>query len=421
MIAGRSDNGVYYAVKRSGSAVAYCSLGIACGTRHEAGFHSGIAHFTEHTLFKGTESKSSKVINSYLDRLGGELNAYTTKEEIVLHATVLKEDLSKAASLLMEIATSATFPDSEVDTERGVVIDEIKSYKDSPAEDVYDRFEEKLFHGHPLSMPILGTVQSVKATTAEELRRFHKEKFTPESMAFTVVADIDEKRLEANVLKLCDKFFGSKSRCATYAVSGNPATPSVITHPAPAVLSNVFNEVLNRKNHEVNAVVGGYAPSLYEDRARITASLMSNILGGPAMNSILNEELREKHGWVYGVESSYTQYADTGILAITLGCEKDNIDRCLTAIDKEIVKLQTLEMSESRLRAAKKQFHGQIAISSDNGESQCLSMGKSLLAYGKVSTPEETRRQIDSISASEIREMACRIFTPGKTSSLVML
>lgn len=421
MIAGRSDSGVYYAVKKSGSAVAYCSLGIACGTRHEAGFHSGIAHFTEHTLFKGTESKSSRVINSYLDRLGGELNAYTTKEEIVLHATVLKEDLSKAASLLMEIATSATFPDSEVDTERGVVIDEIKSYKDSPAEDVYDRFEEKLFHGHPLSMPILGTVQSVKATTAEELRRFHKEKFTPESMAFTVVADIDEKRLEANVLKLCDKFFGSKSRCATYVASENPATPSVIIRPFPAILSNVFNEVLNKKNHEANAVVGGYAPSLYEDRARITASLMSNILGGPAMNSILNEELREKHGWVYGVESSYTQYADTGILAITLGCEKDNIDRCLTAIDKEIVKLQTLEMSESRLRAAKKQFHGQIAISSDNGEAQCLSMGKSLLAYGKVSPPEETRRQIDSISASEIREMACRIFTPGKTSRLVML
>lgn len=143
MISGKSDCGVHYAVKRSGSAVAYCSLGIACGTRHEAGFHSGIAHFTEHTLFKGTENKSSRVINSYLDKLGGELNAYTTKEEIVLHATVLKEDLGKAASLLMEIATSATFPSQEVDTERGVVIDEIKSYKDSPADDVYDRFEEK--------------------------------------------------------------------------------------------------------------------------------------------------------------------------------------------------------------------------------------------------------------------------------------
>ncbi len=411
MISGKSDCGVHYAVKRSGSAVAYCSLGISCGTRHETGFHSGIAHFTEHTLFKGTESKSSRVINSYLDKLGGELNAYTTKEEIVLHATVLKEDLAKAASLLMEIATSAIFPSQEVDTERGVVIDEIKSYKDSPADDVYDRFEEKLFSGHPLAMPILGTVQSVKAIDSEELRRFYKEKFVPESMAFTIVADIDEKKLEANVLNLCDKFFGNTGASAKQG----------LPRPVPAVLNNAFDEVLNKKNHEVNAVIGGYAPSLYEDRERIIATLMNNILGGPAMNSILNNELREKHGWVYGVESSYTQYADTGILAVTLGCEKENIDRCLAAVSKEIVKLQTLEMSEARLRAAKKQLHGQIAISSDNGEAQCLSMGKSLLAYGRVFNSEETRRQIDSITASEIREMACRIFMPGRTSRLIML
>lgn len=230
-------------------------------------------------------------------------------------------------------------------------------------------------------------------------------------MAFTIVADIDEKKLESNVLNLCEKFFGN----TVTAVSQE------LKHPDPAILNNVFDEVINKKNHEVNAVVGGYAPSLYEDRERIVATLMNNILGGPAMNSILNNELREKHGWVYGVESSYTQYADTGILAVTLGCEKENIDRCLAAVSKEIVKLQTLEMSESRLRAAKKQLHGQIAISSDNGEAQCLSMGKSLLAYGKVFPSEETRKQIDSITASEIREMACRIFMPGKTSRLIML
>lgn len=410
MISGRADCGIRYAVKRSGSAVAYCSLGIACGTRYEQGFHSGIAHFTEHTLFKGTEHKSSSVINGYLDRLGGELNAYTTKEEIVLHATILKEDLSKASSLLMEIATEATFPDNEVNTERGVVIDEIKSYKDSPSEDVYDRFEEKLFRGHSLSMPILGTPQSVRATSAEELRRFYKEKFVPGSMVFTIVADIDEKRMEADLLKTFDKFF-----------SGSGMVSGELTRPESVTLDNVFNEVINKRNHEANAVIGGYAPSLYEERERIATSLMSNILGGPAMNSILNDILREKHGWVYGVESSYTQYSDTGIMAISLGCERENTEKCIEAVRREISKFQDNALTDRKLRAAKKQFLGQIAISSDNGESQCLSMGKSLLAYGKVSSAEEIKREIEAVSADMIRDMACRIFAPDRTSCLILL
>lgn len=410
MISGRADCGIRYAVKRSGSAVAYCSLGIACGTRYEQGFHSGIAHFTEHTLFKGTKHKSSSVINGYLDRLGGELNAYTTKEEIVLHATILKEDLSKATSLLMEIATEATFPDNEVNTERGVVIDEIKSYKDSPSEDVYDRFEEKLFRGHSLSMPILGTPQSVRATSAEELRRFYKEKFVPGSMVFTIVADIDEKRMEADLLRTFDKFF-----------SGSGMVSGEMTRPESVTLDNVFDEVINKRNHEANAVIGGYAPSLYEERERIATSLMSNILGGPAMNSILNDILREKHGWVYGVESSYTQYSDTGIMAISLGCERENTEKCIDAVRREISKLQDNALTDRKLRAAKKQFLGQIAISSDNGESQCLSMGKSLLAYGKVASAEEIKREIEAVSADMIRDMACRIFAPDRTSSLIML
>ena len=410
MISGRADCGIRYAVKRSGSAVAYCSLGIACGTRYEQGFHSGIAHFTEHTLFKGTEHKSSSVINGYLDRLGGELNAYTTKEEIVLHATILKENLSKASSLLMEIATEATFPDNEVNTERGVVIDEIKSYKDSPSEDVYDRFEEKLFMGHSLSMPILGTPQSVRATSAEELRRFYKEKFVPGSMVFTIVADIDEKRMEADLLRTFDKFF-----------SGSGMVSGELKRPESVTLDNVFDEVINKRNHEANAVLGGYAPSLYEERERIATSLMSNILGGPAMNSILNDILREKHGWVYGVESSYTQYSDTGIMAISLGCERENTEKCIDAVRREISKLQDNVLTDRKLRAAKKQFLGQIAISSDNGESQCLSMGKSLLAYGKVASAEEIKREIEAVSADLIRDMACRIFAPDRTSCLILL
>lgn len=410
MITGRTNCGIRYAVRKSGSAVAYCSLSINAGTRYEAGFHSGIAHFTEHTLFKGTRRKSASVINSYLDKLGGELNAFTTKEEIVLHATVLKEDLPKAGSLLLELATEARFPEDEITTERGVVIDEIKSYKDSPADDIYDRFEEKLFAGHSLAMPILGTEKSVRKITSEELHKFVEEKFRPERMAFTVVADIEEKRMENLVLRIAEKYFPQ-----------HIDNQDIRQGSSFISLENVFDETIVKKNHEANAVVGGFAPSLYCEKERIATILLSNILGGPASNSILNRVLREKHGWVYGVESSYTQYSDTGIMAISLGCEKENLDKCLAAIKKEIVKMQSIEMSARTLNAAKKQLSGQLAISSDNGESQCLSMGKSLLAYGTVHSNSETVKQIEAVTASEIREMACRIFAPGMTSRLIMI
>lgn len=195
MIIGQTECGMKYAVRRSTSSVGYCALSIKCGTRDEDGYHSGIAHFTEHTIFKGTSRRSSSVINSYLDKLGGELNAFTTKEEIVFHATVLKEDLGRAASLLFELATSPSFPENEIEKEKSVVIDEINSYKDSPSEDIYDKFEEMLFKGHPLSKPILGTASSVKKINRDELARFVKEKFVPSRMAFSVVANIDEARL----------------------------------------------------------------------------------------------------------------------------------------------------------------------------------------------------------------------------------
>ena len=410
MITGRASCGIQYAVRRSGSAVAYCSLSICAGTRYEDGFNSGIAHFTEHTLFKGTERKSASVINSYLDRLGGELNAYTTKEEIVLHSTVLKEDLKKAASLLLELATEATFPEAEIRTERGVVIDEIKSYKDSPSDDIYDRFEEKIFQGHPLSRPILGTVRSVREITSDELRHFVAEKFLPGRMAFTIVADIDEKKMEETLLKLIEKAF-----------CGKATGPAQWSAPRETLPCNCFDDTIVNKNHEANAVIGGLAPSLYGERERLAAILLGNILGGPASNSILNSILREKNGWVYGVESSYTQYADTGIMAICLGCEKENLEKCLSAVKKEIIKIQAIELSDKRLAAAKKQLLGQLAISSDNGEAQCLSMGKSLLAYGKIQTTSETARQIESVTSEEIRNAARNIFAPGMTSRLIML
>ena len=409
MITGKADCGMQYAVKRSGSSVAYCALSIKCGTRDEEGFHSGIAHFVEHTIFKGTERRSAAVINGYLDRLGGELNAFTTKEEIVLHATVLKEDLSKAAALLFELATCPTFPDQEINTEKGVVIDEIQSYKDSPSEDIYDKFEEMLFKGHPLSGNILGTKASVRKISRKELLNFVQDKFRPEKIAFTIVADIDEKAMEKSVLKLVKKHFPD------YVASQETADGDA----ARSFVSEQFDMTLSKRNHQANCIIGGLAPSLYQDRERLATVLLCNILGGPANNSILNSVLREKNGWVYGVECSYTQYSDTGIVAISLGCDKNNLDKCIKATYKEISKLQEEMLSDRKLKAAKKQLLGQMAISGDNGETQCLSMGKALLAYGKLNTGKETRQMVEGITAEDIREMARTIFAPSNLSKLI--
>ena len=419
MISGKASCGLQYAVKKSGSAVGYCALSIRCGTRDEAGYHAGIAHFVEHTIFKGTEHRSASVINSYLDRLGGELNAFTTKEEIVFHATVLKEDLSKAASLLLELATCPTFPEHEIQTEKGVVIDEIHSYKDTPSEDIYDRFEEMIFKGHPLSGNILGTTVSVKKITRDELLKFVKEKFQPCRMAFTVVADIDEERMEKGVLKLAEKYFGNvQADCPS--VHGCEERPFACGSYSTPVAEQ-FDKTISKRNHQANCVIGALAPSLYQERERLATVLLCNILGGPATNSILNSILREKYGWVYGVECGYTQFADTGLVAITLGCDKANLDKCLKAIDKEIAKLQSEPLSERKLKAAKKQLLGQLAISGDNGETQCLSMGKGLLAYGKVSSGKENRSLVEGITAEDVREMAVKIFDKDKVSKLIYI
>ena len=412
MTTGTTPQGLRYAVRRSGRAVAFCALTMGCGTRDEKGYPAGIAHFVEHTMFRGTRRKSAAVINGYLDKLGGELNAYTTKEEIVLHATVLKEDWKKAAGLLFELATEATFPEAEIETERGVILDEIISYKDNPAEDVYDRFETLLFEGSPLETPILGTTASVKKIKADMLRRFVQENFIPSKMVFSVVADIDEKLLEKEVIKMAEgiEVFSLANKRAD--ARENTSIPSAVPP---------FRKVVDKRHHEVNAVIGCTAPSLYEMPDRLVCAMLSNILGGPASNSLLNKELREKRGWVYGIESTYTQYADTGILAITFGCDRPNLDDCEKAIGKILTRLREVPFTSAQLKAYRKQLMGQLAISSDAGEAQCLSMGKSMLSWGNIMTPEETKAAIEAITPADLQSMAQRLFAPDHLSSLIYL
>ena len=421
-------SGLRFAVKRAGNAVAYCALHIRCGTRNETGFHGGIAHFTEHTLFKGTQHRNAASISSRLDRLGGDLNAYTTKEEIVLHATVLKEDLGKAVDLLLELATEATFPDAEIETERGVVLDEIISYKDNPPEDIYDAFDERLFAGHALGGRILGTVQSVKKISPEELRRFYATFFTPERMALTVVADIDEKALEKKVERMAGKRFPVKpgmtkeepgmTKARPGTAEGGPA-PTLSDRNDNPVPTTVFNETVNKRNHETNVIIGGPAPSLYGGRDRIATVLLMNLLGGPASNSILGSILREKNGWVYSVECSYTQYSDAGLFTIAFGCDKSNLERCLDCIQRELKRLVETPLSDARLKAARKQLLGQLAIASDNGEAQCLSMGKSLLTFGRLFSFTEDKAAIEAITAADLQKMSRQLLGSGTLSTLV--
>lgn len=412
MIASQTASGLRYAVRQGGKGVAWCALSIRCGTRDEGDFPEGIAHFVEHTLFRGTARKSASVISSCLDRLGGELNAYTTKEEIVLHATVLSADLWKAVGLLYELATEATFPDREIETERGVVLDEIISYKDNPYEDVFDRFESRLFYGHPLGRLILGTTASVRKITPEMLRRFVARFFVPERMALTIVAPLEEKRMVRRLTALTDKVFG---------MAPVPSEAPERELFAAPVAHLPFRKTLDKRHHEVNAVLGGHGPSLYDEKDRITAALLANILGGPASNSLLNREIRERKGWVYSIECSYTQYADSGIIAISFGCDRPNLEGCVKAIETILQGLCDTPLSERRLKAFKKQTLGQIGISSESGEAQCLSMGKSLLSWGRVREDGENRSAIEAVTPEDIQRMAQRLLDPSRLSHLVYL
>ena len=415
MRSGRSESGLQYAVKSSASKVGYCSLSIKCGTRAEGELPEGTAHFVEHTIFKGTRRFSAARINSYLDRLGGELNAYTTKEEIVLHATVLREDIWKAVGLLLEIATEATFPEHEVETERGVVLDEIISYKDSPSEDIFDTFESRFFEGSPLGRLTLGTVDSVSAATVDDLKTYYRRNFIPSNMALCIVASGDEEKLEKQMLALAGKYLVGKIPDQVgddgRAIPGEDRVSS----------SRLFDITEDKNNHEANALLGAEAPSLYGEKKRIAAVLLANILGGPASNSLLGAELREKHGWVYAIECGYSQYSDTGLMTVSLGCDKSNLKKCLKAVDRILSKVRETEMSPAALKAAKKQLLGQLAISSDSGETQCLSMGKSLLAFGKIMGDAWNREMIESVSAEDLRLIAREIFAPEKVSRLVYL
>lgn len=406
---GTTRYGFRYAVRRSNTSAAYCSLGVICGTRDEASFNEGIAHFTEHTVFKGTKNRSARAINSCLDKLGGELNAYTTKEELVLQAIVLKEDCAKALDLLLDLACNADFPAQEVEVEKGVVMDEIISTMDSPADIIFDYFE-KMFFGDstPMGNMILGSKESVSAIDSEELKRFYSTYFIPSRMCLSVVADIDEEKLEAMVLKLSDAAFKGAGDSQAFF---RPFYVRLKTYS--------FEESMESSNNEINAVVGCSAPDFHSGKERLAAMLLSNVLGGPASNSVLNSILREKNGWVYNVECTMTPYSDSGIFAVSFGCDSDNLDKCLRVVRRTLAKYASEPLSPRTLAAAKRQMLGQMSIASDSAEARALSMCRSLMYFGRVNPDGSDAGTISSLTVDDLFAVSQKLFRKENISTLI--
>lgn len=400
--------GLQFAFKKSTSPVAYCSLTIRCGTRCEDPVYNGLAHLTEHMIFKGTAYHNATSINSYIEKLGGELNAYTTKEEIVIHSTVLKEDLGRAMGLLVELAFCPTFPEKELKKEKVVVLDEINSYKDSPSDQIFDDFEELLFSGSDLSLPVLGKAKSLKKIDVKILQSFVKENFIPANMAFSVVADLDEGYVRKMLLRTLRKYSGDKGEDG----------PVQITVPPQIRVFPTFEKKVTKKNHQAHCIIGASSYSYYDAR-RMALILLVNILGGPAANARLNLLLREKNAYVYNVEASYGQYSDTGVVTVYFGCDRIYFDKCIKLIEEELSRFRETLMPARTLQQAKKQLLGQLAISSDNGEAQCLSMGKSLLVFGEVIEVDKMRSMIEAVTSEQIKDVANDIFAPDKLSKLI--
>ena len=421
-----------FSFKRVTSPVAVCAVSTMVGTRNEEPAYNGLAHLNEHMLFKGTEKRGAASINNLLENVGGELNAYTTKEETVVHATVLKEDLRRAVELLLELLFTSTYPDKELLKEREVVYEEIISYKDSPADSIYEDFECRLFEGHPLQYPILGTRKTLSRIESSTLKEYLHKWFIPDNMAISVVADMEEsqvvKIVERALRKYCPGQHCDIIRESTLqplvagTVGGGTAGGRTAAgEAAPLDWTPVppFRIEINKKHHQAHCIIGTRAYSYTQERERLALALLANILGGPAMNARLNTVLREKNALVYTVEACFNPYSDTGLFTIYFGCDKPLVERSLRLVRKELERVIEAPLSSRALANAKKQLLGQLSIASDNSEAQCLSMGKSMMIFGYIEPMETTRSKIESLTSSELQRVAQEILAWDNLSILI--
>ena len=384
------------------SAVAYCGFAIDAGTRDEAENEQGMAHFVEHLLFKGTQKRHAWHILNRMEHVGGDLNAYTNKEETVVYSAFLAEHFPRAVELLADIVFHSTFPQTEIDKEVEVIIDEIQSYEDSPCELIFDDFEELIFPRHPLGRNILGKPDLLHQFKSEDALRFTNRYYQPNNMIFFVQGNIDFKR----VVRLVEK--------ATADLSSNASTferkrPEVYI---PQTLT------LHRDTHQAHVMIGSRGYDAHNEK-RTALYLLNNILGGPGMNSRLNVSLRERSGLVYNVEANLTSYTDTGVFCIYFGTEHKDVDRCIRLVKKELKKLCDKPLSPIQLAAAKKQIIGQIGVARDHAENTALGMAKTFLHYHKMDDPQDIFQRIEALTAKELWEVSNEMFTEENLSSLI--
>ncbi len=397
-------SGIKCILKRVKSPVVYCSLTIGVGSRDENDNEHGIAHLIEHTMFKGTAKRSSYHINTLLDNVGGEINAYTTKEETVIHTATLKADMRKAVDLISDVAFNSQYNQKQIDKEVNVILDEINSYKDSPAELIYDDFEELLFKGSTLGRSILGTKRKLVKLKTDNIKSFILRNYTTDRMVFAMIGDVSRSRF----IDVCEKSFGTIEESFTSHKREEP-----ISTPAQHI-------VINKRTYQAHVIMGSRAYP-FKSNKRVATILALNILGGPSANSRLNLLLREKHALTYNVEATYTAYCDTGIVSIYFSCEKESIERAKALINEEIVKLREVALTPIQLKKAQRQLIGQLAIGSENNESYMLSCAKSYLLFGSVDSPERINEVINSVTPQDIMDVMQDIFTSNSCSSLTYL
>ncbi|MBN2776213.1 MAG: insulinase family protein [Bacteroidales bacterium] len=398
------DNGIRIIHKCVESDVGHCGLIINTGTRDESLSQHGIAHLTEHMLFKGTKKRRAFHVLSRMEDVGGEIDAYTTKEETCVTASFLHEFYERAIELINDVIFNSTFPEKEIEKEKEVIIDEINSYKDSPAEMIFDDFEDLIYPNHSLGRNILGSEQSLKNFKVSDIRDFIADKYNTDQMVFCSIGNIKFDKL----LKYCNKYFGS-----------NPA--NLRNYSRQKFENNIIQNTLIEKNtHQAHCILGTYAYT-FNDPKRLPLFLISNLLAGPGMNSRLNMALREKRGISYNIEANYSPYEDTGNFNIYFGSDKENVEYAIDLIFKELDLLRTKKLGPVQLNKAKKQIVGQIAIGSEIHSNMLLSLGKSYLIYGQVETLKQTISEVESVTADQILEVANELFMREKFSSLIYL
>lgn len=442
------DNGLRIIHLPSDSKVVYCGYQIDAGTRNEEPGEEGLAHFCEHVTFKGTERRKAWHILNCLESVGGDLNAYTNKEGTVYYSAILKEHIARAVDLLTDIVFHSVYPQAEIDKEVEVICDEIESYNDSPAELIYDEFENIIFKGSPLGHNILGTAEQVRSFKTEDALRFTRKLYRPDNAIFFAYGDIDFKKLVKLIRKaLADDDSGKVAENAANSVgklaeeklpqisqitqiSGDEnsitteksvsSVKSVEPENYPSVGKEIAGQtiVMQKNTHQAHVMIGTRAYDVNDSR-RMPLYLLNNMLGGPGMNAKLNLALREHNGLVYTVESTMVAYGDTGIWSIYFGCDEHDVKRCLRLVRKELDKFMQKPLSEAQLKAAKKQIKGQVGVACDNRENFALDFGKSFLHYGWEKNVDRLYEQVDEITAEQIQAVAQELFDKDRITTLI--